>query len=59
LYDSEEAMQEAYDLEFVKLSQSNIPTSGSKLCACFLSATVVNYEVAQHQGSENNEDNSS
>ena len=37
-------------------SRSNIPTSGSKLCACFLSATVVNYEVTQHQGSENNED---
>ena len=39
--------------------RSNIPTSGNKLCSCFLSATVVNYEVVQHQDSENNEDNSS
>ncbi len=43
----------------IQNARSNIPTSGNKLCACFLSATVANYEVAQHQDSENNEDNTS
>jgi DMSO/TMAO reductase YedYZ molybdopterin-dependent catalytic subunit len=43
----------------IQNARSNIPTSGNKLCSCFLSATVVNYEVVQHQDSENNEDNSS
>ena len=42
----------------IQNARSNIPTSGNKLCSCFISATVVNYEVVQHQDLENNEDNS-
>ena len=43
----------------IQNARSNIPTSGNRLCSCFLSATVANYEVVQHQDSESNEDKSS
>lgn len=40
-----------------KLSR-NIPTSGSKLCSCLLSATIVNYRVVQDGEPENGQNNS-
>jgi DMSO/TMAO reductase YedYZ molybdopterin-dependent catalytic subunit len=35
----------------IQNARSNIPTSGSKLCSCFLSATVANYKVVQEADS--------
>lgn len=41
-----------------KLSH-NIPVNGSKLCSCFLAATVVNYQVVQDSESKTDQSDSS
>jgi DMSO/TMAO reductase YedYZ molybdopterin-dependent catalytic subunit len=42
----------------IQNSRSNIPTSGSKLCSCFLSATIGNYQVVQDQASKKDKSDS-
>ena len=39
----------------IQNARSNIPTSGSKLCSCFLSATVANYQVVEETDSINDQ----
>jgi DMSO/TMAO reductase YedYZ molybdopterin-dependent catalytic subunit len=43
----------------IQNARSNIPTSGNKTCSCFLAATVVNYQVVQHEESKSDQRDSS
>ena len=42
----------------IQNSRSNIPTSGSKLCSCFLAATIGNYQIVEDTESKTGQNDS-